>query len=234
MYLVPPVCDVPAGSFLMGSDKRKNPQASDIELRQPKVTLTAFQIGKYPVTVAEYTCFVRGGYQEPRDWQAQLSKLDYPVVHISWYDAVAYVKWLAERTGLIWRLPSEAQWEKAARGTDGRIYPWGDQFDASRCNTGESWKRGTTPVGSYPSGASPYGALDMTGNVWEWTSSVFKPYPYSATDGRESEGSPGDLVRRGGSWGTSAPAGVRAAFRDYSAPYYTSGNAGFRLACVVS
>ncbi len=122
---------------------------------------------------------------------------------------MAYAKWLAERTGQPWRLPSEAEWEKAARGTDGQIYPWGDTFDASRANTDEGKKGGTTPVGSYPSGASPFGALDMAGNVWEWTNTVYKPYPYVATDGRERLDSTENRVLRGGSWYFNLP-GARA------------------------
>lgn len=148
-YISPPLCNVPAGPFLMGSDKRTDPQAFDDELPQQSVTLAAFQIGKYPITVAEYACFVRAGQQEPSNWQQQLGKLDHPVVYVSWQDATAYAQWLAERTRQSWRLPSEAEWAKAARGTDGRFYPWGDTFDTSRANTDESKKGGTTPVGSY-------------------------------------------------------------------------------------
>ena len=98
-YISPPLCNVPAGPFLMGSDKRTDPQAFDDELPQHSVTLAAFQIGKYPVTVAEYACFVRAGQQEPRNWQQQLGKLDHPVVYVSWQDAAAYAQWLASAHG---------------------------------------------------------------------------------------------------------------------------------------
>ena len=94
------------------------------------------------------------------------------MVHVFWHDAVAYFNWLAEVTSKPYRLPSEAEWEKGARGSDGRIYPWGDQWDVKRCNSLESGKRDTTPVGAYTQGASPYGCLDMAGNVWEWTRSL--------------------------------------------------------------
>ena len=148
-----------------------------LEKPQHIVTLPAFEIARFPVTVAEYAYFVRTGQHEPGQWQVQLGKLDHPVVCVSWYDAVAYATWLAECTGQSWRLATEAEWEKAARGTDGRIFPWGDTFDKARCNTKESGVKTTTPVGNYSNGASPYGAQDMAGNVWEWTSSRFLPYP---------------------------------------------------------
>ncbi|HEY7093355.1 MAG TPA: formylglycine-generating enzyme family protein [Ktedonobacterales bacterium] len=227
-YIAPPLCAVPAGAFLMGSDPGKDRGAYDDEKPQHSMTLAAFQIGKFPVTVAEYACFVRAGQKEPTSWQAQLGKLDHPVVSVSWHDAVAYAGWLAAHTGQPWRLPSEAEWEKAARGPDGRIYPWGNQFDASRANTDEGTERTTTPVGSYSGGASPYGALDMAGNVWEWTSSVFKPYLYTPTDGRERADSTENRVLRGGSWNVIA-GGSRAAYRDHYPPGYLDGGSGFRV-----
>jgi formylglycine-generating enzyme required for sulfatase activity len=213
-YILPPLCAVPAGPFLMGSDPNRDKHGyGDDEKPQHTVTLAAFQISKCPVTVAEYACFVRAGQEEPNNWQQQLGKLDHPVVYVSWRDAAAYTKWLAERTGQSWRLPSEAEWEKAARATDRRTYPWGDTFDASRCNTREGGKGDTTPVGSYPSGASPSGALDMVGNVWEWTSSAFRSYPYVATDGREQANSAESRVLRGGSWNIRGSFYARAACR---------------------
>jgi toxoflavin biosynthesis protein ToxD len=215
--ILPPLCDVPAGPFLMGSDTRTDAQAWDDESPQHSLTLAAFQIGAFPVTVAEYACFVRCGHNEPTDWQKKLSTLKHPVVYVSWQDAIAYTKWLSERTGQPWRLPTEAEWEKAARGTDGRIYPWGNTFDPSRCNTSESNLGTTTYVGRYPSGASPYGAQDMAGNVWEWTSSLYEPYPYRATDGREQAVSMEDhalCVRRGGSHAYDARS-ARTAYRNH-------------------
>ncbi len=129
--------------------------------------MDAFAIGQHPVTVAEYACAVRAkAVREPQqfeysgtkfgpDWKTQQTHPDHPVVCVSWNDVVAYCAWLAKTTGQPWRLPSEAEWEKAARGTDGRIYPWGDTFDKARCNTSESGIRTTTPVGGYPSGRKP-------------------------------------------------------------------------------
>jgi len=245
--ILPPLCDVPVGAFLMGSDPGQDTDSDIEEQPQHWVTLGAFQIGEYPVTVAEYAWYVRatsrpapvGKDGEPFDvsWETQQSqRLEHPVVVINWWDATAYARWLAVRTGQPWRLPTEAEWEKAARwdaatGT-ARIYPWGDQLDASCCNTSEGNKGTTTSVGSYASGASPCGALDMAGNVWEWTSSGFMPYPYVSTDGRERK-DPFDLhVMRGGSWADGARV-ARAAYRYHYRPVSVSGRLrGFRLVLV--
>jgi formylglycine-generating enzyme required for sulfatase activity len=228
-YILPPVCTVPEGAFLMGSDPDLDPQATTAERPQHRVTLPAFQIGAFPVTVAEYACFVRVGQKEPSNWQQQIRSLDHPVVNVAWRDTVAYATWLAAHTGQPWRLPSEAEWEMAARGNEGLLYPWGDAFDASRCNTVESKKGGTTPAGGYPSGASSCGAQDLAGNVWEWTRSVYKPYPYTAGDGRERMESTEARVLRGGCW--RAPAReARAAFRLAVAPFFDILHPmGFRL-----
>lgn len=217
----------------MGSDKRHDPQAYNEEQPQHTVTLLAYQIARFPVTVAEYACFVRAGHAQPGDWQTQLDKLDHPVVSVSWYDAVAYAFWLARLTGQRWCLPAEAEWEKAARGTDGRLYPWGDTFDRGRANTRESGKGATTPVGAYPNGASPAGAQDMAGNVWEWTRSLFKLYPYSPGDGREFLNSTENRVRRGGSWDYGA-GDARAAYRLHGRPDVLYEFNGFRLVLAVA
>src|SRR5262249_51332862 len=155
------------------------------ELPLHEVTVSACQIGRYPLTIAEYACFVQATRSaEPEDWSAQQVHPDHPVVSVSWNDVLAYARWLAQITGERWRLPSEAEWEKAARGIDGRRYPWGDEFDQARANTGDEDGQGTTPVGSYPGGASPYGVQDMAGNVWEWTSTTYQPHLHQATDER--------------------------------------------------
>jgi formylglycine-generating enzyme required for sulfatase activity len=227
--ILPPLCSVPAGAFLMGSDPSQDKETQDNEKPQHWVALPDFQIARYPVTVAEYGCFVRTGHAEPKSqynpltWQQQRERPDHPVVNVSWKDVVAYATWLATQTGQPWRLPSEAEWEKAARWDPAtrtsRIYPWGDNFDTSRANTRESGKKTTTPVGTYPSGASPCGAQDMAGNVWEWTSSHYKPYPYNASDGRETLTSTENRVLRGGSC-VSIPRNSRAAYRSIYHPDY--------------
>jgi formylglycine-generating enzyme required for sulfatase activity len=147
---------------------------------------------------------------------------------------VAYAAWLAEMTGQPWRLPTEAEWEKAARWDPqrgvARLYPWGDSFDKSRCNTSASGKRATTPVFAYVNagGASPWGALDMAGNVWEWTGSLKTPYHYSASDGREDPNSTENRALRGGSWFNDAGF-ARAAYRLERGPGGFFGSFGFRL-----
>ncbi len=244
-YIVPPVVSVPAGEFLMGSDPKRDRGAQGDEQPQHRVTLPGFQIARFPVTVAEYACFVRSSHAEPKSqynqltWKTQLEQgLDHPVVNVSWRDAVAYAAWLKQRTGQPWRLPSEAEWEKAARWDPAtrtaRIYPWGDSFDQNRANTSEGGKGTTTPVGSYPNGASPCGAQEMSGNVWEWTSSLFKPYPYTSSDGREALSSTDNRAMRGGSWLVGARL-ARAAFRGRYHPGLSSGvYGGVRLVCAVS
>lgn len=204
-FVVPPICPVPAGAFLMGSDPRRDKGAQPDEQPQRSIPVGAFSIARFPVTVAEYACFVEAEHSyQPSNWASQLQKLDHPVVNISWNDAVAYAAWLATTTGQPWRLPTEAEWEKAARWDAragvARLYPWGDSFDQTRCNTREGGKGGTTAVGSYPTGASPCGAEEMAGNVWERTHSLYKPYPYTGNDGREVEKSTDNRVLRGGSW----------------------------------
>jgi formylglycine-generating enzyme required for sulfatase activity len=235
--ILPPLCNVPAGEFLMGSDPGRDQGTQDRETPQHRVSLTAYRIARFPVTVADYACFVRSGRAEPRSsynlltWRQQLTRLDHPAVNVSSVDAVAYAAWLTEAIGQPWRLPTEAEWEKAARGPDGRIYPWGDGFDVSRCDTVASAIGATTPVGSYSSGVSPCGAHDMTGNVWEWTSSLCAPYPYVAGDGREDPTSSDPRVLRGGSW-PSDPPDARPAYRyDLLNPDFLIYVFGFRLVC---
>jgi formylglycine-generating enzyme required for sulfatase activity len=166
-------------------------------------------------------------------WPSQQQHLDHPVVCVSWQDANAYITWLRSTTGQSdWRLPTEAEWEKAARWdpqrNTSRLYPWGDTFDQTRANTSESGIKTTTAIGAYPSGASPFGVEDMAGNVWEWTSSLYKPYPYTQSDGCEALESTENRTLRGGSWGGYAR-GARAAYRGNGGPVGFSGNFGFRL-----
>ena len=224
---------IPAGKFLMGSDPSVDKDASNSEQPQHTLYLPDYYLAKTPVTQAQYAAFVQAtGHNQPEHWEGgkpPRGKEDHPMVWVTWHDAVAYCNWMAETTGKPYRLPSEAEWEKGARGSDGRIYPWGNQWDAKRCNTLEGGKKGTTPVGAYPQGVSPYGLLDMTGNVREWTRSVYKGYPYVSGDGREDLESGDPRVLRGGSW-RYYQVSARCAFRFGDLPDYRLSSFGFRVA----
>ncbi len=240
---------VPAGEFTMGTSEEQkaqlgkdfgiNPNLLKEESPVSKISLAEFYIDQTPVTNAEYKKFIDAnanhavpfvdenavlaftwdkttrGFPQGRD--------QYPVVLVSWNDAMAYCQWAGKR------LPTEAEWEKAARGTDGRLWPWGNTWDTSKANSVEQKKGDAVPVGKYPTGASPYGALDMVGNVWQWTSSLDKPYPYDAKDGREDPNAVGLRITRGGAWGFG-PAVDRTSLRNRFDPSSVSLSIGFRCA----
>jgi formylglycine-generating enzyme required for sulfatase activity/predicted Ser/Thr protein kinase len=233
-FIEPELIRIPAGEFWMGSDKSKDPGAGDDEFPQHQLNLPEFWIGKYPVTHEEYHLFllVKPQQKKPKGWNGSdypTGKEHHPVVNVTWHDALEYCHWLAEMTGKSYRLPSEAEWEKAARGTDGRIYPWGNQWEEKRCNTGEKGIGTTMPVGRYsPQGDSLYGVADMAGNVWEWTRSLYKPYPYHAEDGREIETSKDFRLLRGGSFYNYAWL-ARCAYRDRDSPDNWYNSVGFRV-----
>jgi formylglycine-generating enzyme required for sulfatase activity len=224
---------VPPGPFLMGSDECRDPSAYDDEFSQHEVTLPGYWIGRYPVMVAQFRAFVEASGYEPTNRDSLEGPGDHPVVRVTWDDALAFCGWLSERSGALVTLPSEAEWEKGARGTDGRIYPWGDEWDPDRCNSKEGGKGHTTRVGAYPDGASPYGLLDMAGNVWEWTRSLARDYPYNPADGREDLDARGLRAVHGGSWFNSQWY-ARCAFRGSDIPdVYYDLNLGFRVCIVV-
>ena len=151
------------------------------------------------------------------------------MVGICWHEARAYSAWLSAQTGDRYRLPSEAQWEAATRGLEGRRYAYGPRFDPRAANTFESHIRRTTPVGIFARGDSPDCLSDLSGNVWEWCSSLYHGYPYQPDDGRESEVTEdGRRVLRGGSWDNDQDA-ARTAYRDLNGPGYRVGNVGLRL-----
>ncbi|MBN2004213.1 MAG: SUMF1/EgtB/PvdO family nonheme iron enzyme [Anaerolineae bacterium] len=222
--------EIPAGAFWMGDceDKRARPHH--------EVNLAMYKIGKYPITVGQFRRFVEASGYQPADPNCLSGITNHPVISVNWYDARAYCDWLTREsraTGKIGaaeevRLPSEAEWEKAARGTAGRVYPWGDEWDIGKCNTDESGLNCTTPVGMYPDGGSPYGCLDVAGNVWEWMRSLFKEYPYLASDGREDLQTVGERVLRGGAFDSNAQY-ARCASRMASNPDSRSNNIGFRI-----
>jgi formylglycine-generating enzyme required for sulfatase activity len=223
----------------MGSNKARDKAANKNEMPQHPVLVGDFSLATYPVTVAEYACAVRveAAHQPPSgertDWTKQLRSPDRPVIGVSWQDALAYAGWLATLTGQDWRLPTEAEWERAARGPDGRIYPWGDVFDDKLCHNAIGyWTAVPARVGRHPDGASPYGAQDMVGNVWQWTSSQYKRYPYFQDDGRENLQTSYERVLRGGAC-TENPRFARSTYRKHDMSYYRSNYNvyGFRLAC---
>jgi len=197
---------VPTGKFLMGSEAN-NELAHDREKPQHTVNITYdCWMARFPITNELYNVWTESsGIKHPvKGWK---KKKDHPVVDVSWNDAMEYCKWLNNMlktelpSGLVLRLPTEAEWEKGARGTDGREWPWGNDFGIDKCNTAEVHKSSTTSVGSYsPRGDSLYGCADMAGNVREWTHSLMEDYPYKADDGREDEKSSRARVLRGGSF----------------------------------
>jgi formylglycine-generating enzyme required for sulfatase activity len=211
------------------------------------VTLDEFYIDMYEVSNAQYATFLNekgnqseGGvtwleadssyvriHQAGNLWQVDSGYENHPVVEVSWYGAKAYCEW---RGG---RLPTEAEWEKAARSTDARTYPWGNEqptcdllnyYDGSKYCVGD-----TTAVGNYPAGVSPYGAYDMAGNVWEWTSSKYWAYPYNKDDGREDLSGTDVRVIRGGSWYLNGNY-TRSAIRYSTVPSFRFDVLGFRCA----
>lgn len=210
-YIEPELVRIPAGEFWMGSDANDK-DAYDDEKPRHKVYVADFWMARYPVTNEEYALFLRDNpaQSKPSEWDEIKRKTNHPVRYVTWRDAIAYTRWLSKLTGKRYALPTEAQWEKAARGADGRKYPWGNVWDATRCNTSESKINDTTPVGKYsPRGDSPYGIADMSGNVWEWCQSKFKSYPYR-DDGREiiDENSDSRVLRGGAFWSESSCARV--------------------------
>ncbi|HLF86529.1 MAG TPA: formylglycine-generating enzyme family protein [Nitrospiria bacterium] len=228
---------IPAGEFIMGSNGRSAAEGEgDLDERPTrKVYVDAFYIDRYEVTNSGYKRFVdTTGHRMPVKWKEGIyppGKGDHPVAYVSWTDAYSYCRWVGKR------LPSEEEWEKAARGTDGRHFPWGNEFDHMKANTPQYWLNigkagGTMPVGSFKEGRSPYGLYDMSGNVYEWTENWYKPYPGNRSPnvhyGEKNK------VMRGGSWydclsygcGLSSPAYNRTRFT----PEIRNNNTGFRCA----
>ena len=240
-YILPPVVKVEAGPFEMGSGEgeqyaRDNEYSKATRNRRHLVEVAEFSIGKYPVTNTEYRCFVQATSQhEPRHWSGgdvPPGLENHPAVNVAWHDATKYCEWLSAVSGRTVRLPSEAEWEMAARWDrqtkHSRVYPWSDEWDAARCNTSEEGPVSTTPVGMYPDGISPGGILDTAGNVWEWCQSKYVPYPYSANDGREDLSGGDARVVRGGSW-YDLQWRARCAFRFGGVPGYFYPFLGFRV-----
>jgi formylglycine-generating enzyme required for sulfatase activity len=242
-----PLMEVPAGCFFMGSTV-----FSDTQPMVQQCFDQPFWIGQTEITNAQYALFIQaGGYADDSYWTAagwdwrsadnstqpdcwtesDYNQPDQPVVCVSWYEAVAYSNWLTRQAqpGMVFRLPTEAEWEYVARGPDSRVYPWGNEWDATRAVTAETDPRpgAAAAVGSRPAGASWVGALDMSGNVWEWVSSAYADYPYGNDDRENLEGSDVRSLR-GGSWGF-IQFFARAAYRNSSSPSSRNGSLGFRV-----
>jgi formylglycine-generating enzyme required for sulfatase activity len=317
--ILPPVAPIAGGKATIGSNWLDRLADTDEKPRHA-VPLAAYALGRYPVTNAEFACFVdAGGYEdaslwtaggqhwrrgepvpgeddpadwyldnwrrfkddpdeidrriksgwmtqrdadqmwrilvewpedqvialvrrwypqgeivrEPRYWKDDaFNNRSQPVVGVTWYEAMAYAAWLARITGQGWRLPTEPEWEWAAR-RGGRIYPWGSRWDAARLNSLEGRVMRTTPVGAYPHGATPDGLHDLAGNVWEWTATLAVDYPYRADGTREDADQPGIRIARGGGWAAVRKM-VRGAYRYWIDPWDWLNDLGYRLARTLS
>lgn len=227
---------IPEGEFWMGGEGQYDGKPLH------KVYLPEYQIAKVPVTNAQYAIYVKdAGVAPPSNWRGgnvPQGLENHPVVNVAWLDAMACCRWLGEKIKKPVTLPSEAEWEKAARGGlpspdrrggggEVRDYPWG-AWQELRCNGGYLDLKETTPVGLFLNGASPYGVLDLCGNVWEWTRSLYREYPYKADDGREDLSLRGDRVLRGGAYGDFGDR-LRCAFRLRYHPYDWYNHLGFRV-----
>jgi sulfatase modifying factor 1 len=259
--LLPEMALVPAGEFQMGSD-----DGDDDERPVHRVELEAFLMGVHPVTNAEYARFVRdtghrapaiyelpivvtaGGREREKTFRAvgqayiwpehepPTDRMDHPVTLVRWDDVTAYCAWLAAETGRPMRLPTEAEWEKAARGgLSGKRYPWGDRLDRNMANflTDPTMKlvHGTTRCRSYP--ANGYGLFDMTGNVWQWVQDWYDPLYYSSAPPDNPQGPPSGSLRvlRGGSWLVADVRMLSCSHRHKVPPDTYSYGIGFRVAC---
>ncbi|OQA20201.1 MAG: Serine/threonine-protein kinase pkn1 [Chloroflexi bacterium ADurb.Bin360] len=233
-YGEPVWVEIPAGEFWMGSGKITD-DAKSIH----KVYLEYYWMAKTPITNAQYWLFVEAtGREAPKYWEngrIPRGLESHPVVNVTWHDALAYCRWLSEVTGKAITLPSEAEWEKAARGDkDEREYPWGMEWEEGHCNSSELGVNCSTPIGVFPEGASPYGCLDLVGNVWEWTRSHWRDCQSSPLDGVEDLAAGDDIPRmlRGGAFDRDRLE-ARCAYHYWNYPYLRYRTVGFRV-CVVS
>jgi formylglycine-generating enzyme required for sulfatase activity len=238
--------EVAGGPFTMGSDRTVDPLAFDLERWSPAeaqgtVDVPTFYIARYEVTVAQYGAFVRASGHRIADAGALTGRPNAPVVSVAWTDALAYARWLEQALAASestpppiarlldegWHvtIPTEAQWEKAARGTDARVFPWGNEPRADRANYEGP---GPTRVGSFDCPECAYGLADMSGNVWEWTRSPYQPYPYDPADDALGLDVDALWVMRGGSF-SDGPQNIRAAVRGGADPGARRPFIGFRV-----
>ncbi len=232
--VAPEMVNIPAGEFIMGSETGyKN------EPPPRRVFVDDFAIAKYPLTNVQYQAFLEANPEQrpPKGWTGidyPAGRGDHPVVFVNSENAQAYAAWLSRQSGHEFRLPTEAEWEKAARGERGNVYPWGEVFEDERCNSKDSGRGDTTPVGVFDDGSSPYGVMDMAGNVWEWCADWYSAEYYVAAPARNPQGPEEGKTRvtRGGSWDCSG-ASARCSFRNASHPVTCHDDLGVRLASAV-
>jgi serine/threonine-protein kinase len=220
-----PMVHVPGGTFLMGDT---HGDGDPNERPVHRVSVAAFRMDRTEVTVVQFARFLQTAQQTKAlpggVWPVNGAKRTHPAVNVPWRAAAVYCRWAGKR------LPTEAEWEFAARGLDGRRYPWGNAWDGARARSAEnSHGGGPVDVGSYPAGASPFGVLDMAGNVWEWVGSPYGIYPSQPPGGREPSGPAKPQVIRGGSW-FQTPWDLRTTKRDFADPGHRSPYIGFRCA----
>jgi serine/threonine-protein kinase len=250
---------VPGGEFLMGTHPARYRGGGADELPQHTVHVPDFHIMRFPVTNEQYRAFMDAtGHRAPLGWSKGYpeEQAQHPVTWVTLRDALTFCRWAGEVSGLPVRLPTEAEWEKAARGADGRLYPWGETWRAYLCNNREAKSRGTTPVGQFsPAGDSPYGVAELAGNTQDWCASLFGVYPYDPEDGRDAfatrpdlerilpaqreagaianperaEASDGKQCLRGGTWRGDRQE-ARCAYRSWAAPMHRGDDTGFRCA----
>jgi len=244
--------EIPIGDFIMGRDKDKDSDKDSDNPKRSERIERVYQMSRYPVTYAQYKAFLdaEDGYHQTRWWellntesQAQQAEgpgvqrwavSNYPAENVSWYDAMAFCAWLTSKLGYEVRLPTEKEWEKAARGTDGREYPWGNGYVSGFANIGETvdeigpyYVQQTSAVGIYPQGMSPYGILDMAGNVREWMWNEYGNPLNIQVETNKWRGT------RGGAWG-DWHIGARASSRFWGFPLARESGLGFRLVCVTT
>ncbi len=220
--------DIAGGDFIYQQGERRS--------------LPAFRIARYPVTNIQYQTFIDAGAHGDQRWwqdlqrpQPEASKWPHsnrPRTNVDWYEAMAFCCWLSAQLGYEVRLPTEEEWERAARGVEGREYPWGKGYESGRANVNETFGRRvgdwfiaqTTAVGVYPQGASSEGVLDLSGNVWEWCLNKYEP-----PEQIQADTSGESRVLRGGSWGDAAGGGARGSRRSRANPDYRADSSGFRV-----
>jgi formylglycine-generating enzyme required for sulfatase activity len=228
---------VPSGTLIMGSTAEG---AAPNEQPLTKTHLTCFYISRHPVTNAQFEMFDPAHKAKRPSWADE----NHPAVYVSSVEAIRFCEWLSRRDGKKYRLPTEAEWEYAARGTDGRSYPWGEKLNRgdvanfADCNTTFPWRDAeindgfaeTAPIGSYPRGASPFGLEDMAGNVWEWCLDFYEPYKGKECTNPRSTFTAGRRIYRGGSWKSKATS-LRTTTRNFNVPEYSANDVGFRVVC---